>query len=261
MTPIALKLGLVAFALLSGSALVNMVVLQPEGGRGGAARSAKVTAAEGASSGKEGRAPPAKSATRTATDGPPAVERSATALPAGPRPSGERPVPSTRSTAARPASEAPPAAAEGLEVTRAIQRELKTRGYETGTADGQSGLVTRAAIMAYEHDRNLPLTGEPTAQLLKQILMGDAPLPAAVPSDEPRDQSVQATNVIRTVQQSLVTLGYVPGKVDGRMGADTVRAVRDFELDQGMPETGRISGQLVARLSRLAGQGRLTAGR
>ncbi len=44
----------------------------------------------------------------------------------------------------------------------------------------------------------------------------------------------------------------------GRMGAgeDAIRAIRDFELDQKMPETGRVSGQLVSRLLKLQGQGK-----
>ncbi len=33
-------------------------------------------------------------------------------------------------------------------LTRAIQRELKAKGYEAGAVDGVAGLVTRAAIMA-----------------------------------------------------------------------------------------------------------------
>jgi len=32
------------------------------------------------------------------------------------------------------------------------------------------------------------------------------------------------------------------------MGEETVRAIREFETDQHLPETGRVSGQLVARM-------------
>lgn len=149
---------------------------------------------------------------------------------------------------------------EGPETIRAVQRELQARGYEAGTVDGVPGLITRAAILAYEYDHGLPMTGEASERLLKQILLGELQ-PSATPGAPTgsAEHSPQAEQVIRTVQQSLANAGYAVGKPDGRMGEETVRAIREFETDQGLPETGRVSGQLVARLARLAGQGRLTA--
>lgn len=227
MTATTMKLGLAAFAALGAVALVNITMLQPNAGRVGVSR--------------------------------PAVQSAAKPLLAAPGEarSGLRSAPAAETPTAKAAPAPAPSAT--ADVTRAIQRELKDRGYDAGTPDGQPGLMTRAAIMAYEHDRNLPLTAEPTPELLKLIVMNTSQ--TAARTGPTLEQSVQATHVIRTVQQSLVTLGYAPGKVDGRLGDDTVRAIRDFELDQGLPETGRVSGLLVARLSRLAGQGRLNATR
>jgi peptidoglycan hydrolase-like protein with peptidoglycan-binding domain len=145
------------------------------------------------------------------------------------------------------------------DTVRAIQRELHLRGYLTGSHDGVAGLVTRAAIMAFEHDNGLPLTAEPSEELLKRILLGPAAVPASsTPSKGPRGQSEL---VIRTVQQSLSGLGYNTGRADGRLGEDTLRAIRDFEADNAMPETGRVSGHLLARLTKLAGHGRSAANR
>lgn len=235
MTATTMRLGLVAFAVLGTAALVNITTLQPSGGRSAGARAtAPGSPAPSVAAAEERRA---------------LAEREGVARAAVPR------------AAPEPSPAATSAATSAQDVIRAVQRELKDRGYETGAIDGQPGLMTRAAIMAYEHDRNLPLSAEPTSQLLKTILMNTAEVTSATRSVPPIEQSMQATHVIRTVQQSLVTLGYTPGKVDGRLGDDTVRAIRDFEHDQGMPETGRISGQLVARLARLAGQGRLQSGR
>ncbi|HKZ95745.1 MAG TPA: peptidoglycan-binding domain-containing protein [Hyphomicrobiaceae bacterium] len=139
-----------------------------------------------------------------------------------------------------------------VELTRAIQRELRAKGHETGPADGTAGLVTRAAIMAYEADHGLPVTGEPTQALLQHIVLGSANdgLAAARPASAP---GPEAEHVIRTVQRSLRDLGFTSGAVDGRLGEETARAIRKFEVQQRMPESGRISGQLVARLGRLAG--------
>jgi peptidoglycan hydrolase-like protein with peptidoglycan-binding domain len=55
--------------------------------------------------------------------------------------------------------------------------------------------------------------------------------------------------VIRTVQQRLAALGYRIGRADGWLGEDTVKAIRDFEMDKGLVPKGRISAELVARLS------------
>ena len=46
-------------------------------------------------------------------------------------------------------------------MTRAVQRELQIRGYETGARDGVAGVMTRGAIMAYEHDHGLAADGAP----------------------------------------------------------------------------------------------------
>jgi hypothetical protein len=40
--------------------------------------------------------------------------------------------------------------------------------------------------------------------------------------------------------------------VDGRLGEATIAAIRDFERQQSMPDTGRISGDLLTRLIRLS---------
>lgn len=154
-----------------------------------------------------------------------------------------------------------PAALDGegpvdrAEVTRAVQRELNVQGYEAGAVDGIAGLVTRAAIMAYEADRGLALTGEPDAGLLKRLVLGaskDAPAQSkGRPTQEP---GPQAEMVIKAVQRALDSQGLDPGPVDGRLTGQTVKAIRAFEAAQKLPETGRISGPLLARIGRLAGQ-------
>jgi Putative peptidoglycan binding domain len=87
-----------------------------------------------------------------------------------------RAIPDTRATAA-PAKPNEPDTVTG-ETIRAIQRELMARGYETGGQDGVTGLVTRAAILAFEHDHGLALSAEPTDDLLRAIVLGAPPVPA-----------------------------------------------------------------------------------
>jgi hypothetical protein len=57
----------------------------------------------------------------------------------------------------------------------AIQRELDARGYGPLASDGVIGIGTRAAIMAYEHDHGLALTGEASEALLEVFKEEDLP--------------------------------------------------------------------------------------
>lgn len=134
------------------------------------------------------------------------------------------------------------------EIVKAIQTHLGRRGYEPGTPDGVVGVITRAAIMAYEHDQGLPLTGEPSEQVL-QHLQG---LPASRPASahgRSATRSPNADQIIRTVQQTLAQLGYFTGKIDGHSGEETVRAIREYEMDVGLVPSGRISAPLLLKLA------------
>jgi len=146
----------------------------------------------------------------------------------------------TASSGATPAEPDP-------DVVRAIQRELAHRGYSPGPADGLVHPVTRAAVMAYEHDHGLALTGEPSEELLKSILFG---LPASAGSAPAGDPQPQAQNIIRSVQQSLAALGYRITKIDGRLGEETAQAIRTFETQHRMTPSGRISGGLLQELDK-----------
>src|SRR5688572_22688177 len=172
-------------------------------------------------------------------------ERGAVALaPAGPspgQPAASAPARTVAPAVARAADPTPPSS-ETPETIRAIQRELQARGYEPGAADGA-----------------LRLSGAADEALLKAVVLGGAHAGAAPPAAAA--PGPHAAQVTRAVQQWLAGLGYSPGPADGRFREETARAVRAFEIDQRMPATGRISGPLVARLARAAGQGRLASGR
>ena len=146
------------------------------------------------------------------------------------------------------------------ETVRALQRELAQRGYEPGAADGSIGLATRAAIMAFEQDQGIPVTGEPSEALLKRLLLGVTP-GDPLPPQPTREARQQVEQIVRTVQETLAALGYMPGTIDGHLGAETDRAIREFEMDQGLVPTGRISGRLITRLARAAGTKLPGAGR
>ena len=138
----------------------------------------------------------------------------------------------------------------------AVQDQLAKRGYVPGNATGHLDFVTRAAIMAFEHDKGLELTAVPTGDLLA-ALRSSVPTPAA--GGGPDAASAEAQEVVRAVQRSLSLLNYRPGTVDGVMGKATSAAIRAFERDQKLPESGRISGLLVTRLARIGVMDRVAA--
>jgi len=135
------------------------------------------------------------------------------------------------------------------ETTRAVQRELHRRGYYPGPLDGALSIMTAAAAMGFEYDSGLPLTGAPTEPLLKALLFADRSQRG--PRAEARlVTGTAAEEVVAHVQRSLARLGYGVGSTDGRLSSETVRAIREFEMDQGLQPTGRISGPLIEKLSR-----------
>ena len=158
----------------------------------------------------------------------------------------------------------PPPEAEGGApelLIKAVQRELSTRGYDVGPADGKLNDKTRAAISAYEGREGLPVTGKASDDLLRHILLGDSvkPATATTGSVEPdaapaKAKSDAADSSVKAVQQVLADLGYAPGPVDGAMGASTTHAITAFQHDRKIRETGRITPELLRELKRVTGR-------
>lgn len=214
------------FALLSVAVAVNLTVLQPMTGTN--ARMAMREADYGA-------------VRETAALVVPEIDRGPAA---GPTPGGLEPV--MPGVVQRLVVEPP--AADRRDVVRAVQTALSAKGYEAGGTDGLAGPVTQAAVLAYEIDHGLPLTAEPSEALLRKIEEGARGAGGAAGLTP----GPKAEALIRSVQQALAKLGYPAGKPDGRLGEATITAIRQFERQQSMPDTGRISGDLLTRLTRLS---------
>jgi peptidoglycan hydrolase-like protein with peptidoglycan-binding domain len=233
MTPGLARIALLSFVLVSVGVAANALFLQarpPAAGKLAAERASVRPAAERAGIGQAAAsrrsAAPEEQALRIARFAPDVAKIDPT--PAGP------------DEAADP------------ETIRAIQRELKLRGYGPVAADGVIGLTTRAAIMAFEYDHAMPLSGEASERLLKRILLGAADPAGTNPLGAVRVRSGHAEEVVRSVQQWLAALGYQPGRIDGRPAEETAQAIRDFEMDKGLVPRGRVSAELVVRLSEAA---------
>jgi peptidoglycan hydrolase-like protein with peptidoglycan-binding domain len=177
----------------------------------------------------------------------------AAAAPRGPHggaAASEAPLRIARFGPASPPVPVPSQVSVDQETVRAIQRELSARGFGPVPNDGNLGLVTRAAIIAYQQDQRLPLTAAASEDLLRRLVLG-TPAATAAPGEQAsagQAASPEAEAVIASVQRSLAQLGYRPGRADGQLGEETAHAIHDFEVDRGMVPKGRISAELVRQL-------------
>ena len=153
----------------------------------------------------------------------------------------------------------------------AVQKELLASGFYKGPVDGVFGKRTRKAISDYETTNGLPDTGRATPQLIEHIKFtrevaqasrftgstGDAapeqPEPSADPIEPPASEA-SGEDVLK-VQKSLSELGYAPGPIDGVLSATTRRAIREFERDRGLAETGAVNGAVVMELAKMSSGG------
>jgi peptidoglycan hydrolase-like protein with peptidoglycan-binding domain len=135
------------------------------------------------------------------------------------------------------------------DLVRQVQSELAALGYAPGPADGDAGMLTRAAILAFEHDRGLPAMAEATDGLLLALRMPPGNR-RTVTGANWRSPSRAAAGMVRTVQQNLIAAGYLTGAASGHFDARTATAIRAFETANELSPTGRISAPLVTKLQR-----------
>ncbi len=130
----------------------------------------------------------------------------------------------------------------------ALQRELARRGYSIQLQARPNGL--RLAILAYEFDNGLPLTGDPTEDLLKRVLFDGN----QGPRGSFTDRAELNTKLVMEAQRMLAGLGFFRGTFSGRMDVWTSNAIRDFERHRGIPLSGRLTGQTLLELITYSGQ-------
>ena len=124
-----------------------------------------------------------------------------------------------------------------------VGRELRAIGLYRGQADDPDGVQLRQAIESYQRAHDMEVTGEPTARLRDHIRYIAEIGEAATAGVDDVD--------VRTVQEGLARLGYSPGPVDGVLGGQTREAIRQFEKDRNLAQTGTISEELVREVTRV----------
>jgi peptidoglycan hydrolase-like protein with peptidoglycan-binding domain len=129
--------------------------------------------------------------------------------------------------------------------TMEAQSQLSKAGYYTGPQDGKGGESTTAAIKQYQHDNGLPATGE-----LDELTRARLGLQAAAPGVDNGaaagggDQAATLLNA----QSLLSKAGYYNGPMDGKPGASTTAAIKQYQRDTRLPITGALDELTRARL-------------
>ena len=136
---------------------------------------------------------------------------------------------------------------EGEVLAAEIGRELAAMGLYRDRAGDRSDARLREAIEAYQHLHDMEATGEPTSRLLEHIRFVSQIAEAATSGVVEVD--------VRAVQEGLARLGYEPGPQDGVMGQRTREAIRRFEQDRNLAQTGTITEELAQEVSRVLSGG------
>jgi hypothetical protein len=154
------------------------------------------------------------------------------------------------STPKATAASLPPSPSAGTRerLTLALQRELWQRGYADQLQMQGDGL--RMAVLAYEFDNRMPLTGEPDDALLKHILFDLNQSPKGFFAD----RAEANPRLVMEVQKLLLGLGFFSGTLSGRMDVWTVAAVKDFQRHRNRPPAGRLTEATLLEIIAYSGQ-------
>lgn len=121
-----------------------------------------------------------------------------------------------------------------------IQRELAVNGFDPGGIDGRFGPKTSEAIRAYQRAAKLPLTGCPSQELLDHVSFH-------LPKVYSRSRPAAPTPEVE-VQEGLTMRGFYVGAVDGRIGARTRDAIRQYQREANLPVDGKVTPELAQHL-------------
>ena len=124
---------------------------------------------------------------------------------------------------------------EGDQV-KTLQKRLKDLGYYNGNVDGRYGEGTQAAVMAFQLRNNLTVDGK-AGPATQRVLYGSRSN-ITYPSMREGEEGASVKNL----QYTLYELGYYDGSIDGKYGATTADAVREFQIQNNLTPVDGIAG-------------------
>jgi peptidoglycan hydrolase-like protein with peptidoglycan-binding domain len=120
-----------------------------------------------------------------------------------------------------------------------FEGELQRRMYYVGEVDGEVDDQTRAAIRAYQRDAGLPVTGEPSAELARQLRDSDV-----------HNRSETTSLLVWAIESELARRDFFVGPIDGTADAQTRTAIKIYQRMAGIDHNGRISYPLLQHIVR-----------
>ena len=127
------------------------------------------------------------------------------------------------------------------------QQHLIELGYLAGGADGMYGEKTRAAVSKFQKDEGLTESGRFNDATLNALYTKKAPKEIEETAETEPSREVKMTKEtvgavgsddIRECQKKLIELGYLKDKADGILGSKTAAALKAFQKEKGIPQTG-----------------------
>lgn len=122
------------------------------------------------------------------------------------------------------------------------QNRLAELGYYSGISDGQYGSGTKAAVIAFQKKNGLSTDGVLGANTrLKLFSTGAIGATETTQPDAVGERKLtigMEGDDVEAVQEKLIQLGYLSGKVDGKYGKDTAAAVKSFQSRNGLKVDG-----------------------
>lgn len=138
-----------------------------------------------------------------------------------------------------------------------LQSRLKELGYLKGSADGDFGDATEAAVKAFQAQNGLTVDGKAGANTQTKLYSDSAKKAATTTvTNTPKPTATAFTSYkngdsgseIKRVQQRLKELGYLTGSADGDFGDKTEAAVRAFQSRNGLTVDGKVGKNTLSKL-------------
>lgn len=138
---------------------------------------------------------------------------------------------------------------QSAEKIKALQKALIAAGYywyqdSSGNRrnckiDGWFGPMMKQAVMEYQRDHGLAITGTVNKALYDKLTASGSTSTALVLS----------SSQVMSLQRGLQACGYYQGcKIDGDFGPYTLQAVKEYQRDHGLQQTGKVDSSLLQQV-------------
>ena len=144
-----------------------------------------------------------------------------------------------------------------------MQERLIVLNYMSGTADGNYGNTTKAAVRAFQKANSLTVDGTAGQQTLSVLYSEQAiaapeatATPKATATPAPDSETASSTlrkgdkgDSVKSLQSRLIELGYLTGKADGVYGTKTYEAVIAFQQANKLSADGVAGAKTQTKLN------------